>query len=74
MEIDHTPLYKDSRWASDVEFGRQILNGVNAIIIEKCTSIPSKFPVTNKMVQPYLTRGKTLEQEIAVSCNLKYLL
>ncbi len=61
-----TPLYESSHWVSDVEFGRQILNGVNPIIIKRVTEIPSKFPVTNDMVQPYLTRGKTLEEEIKV--------
>ena len=29
------PLYQAGRWTSDVEFGRQMLNGVNPIVIEK---------------------------------------
>ena len=61
-----TPLYESSHCVSDVEFGRQILNGVNPIIIKRVTEIPSKFPVTNDMVKPYLTRGKTLDKEIQV--------
>jgi len=61
------PLYEAGRWTSDVEFGRQIMNGVNPMMIRKCTEIPKKFPVTNAMIMPYLTRGFTLEQEIEVS-------
>jgi len=61
------PLYEAGRWTSDVEFGRQIMNGVNPMMIRKCTEIPKKFHVTNAMVMPYLTRGLTLEQEIEVS-------
>ena len=50
------PLYEAGRWTSDVEFGSQMLNGVNPMVIKKCTDIPSKFPVTNDLVKPYLTR------------------
>ncbi len=74
LETRYTPLYESSRWVSDVEFGRQILNGVNPIIIKRVTEIPSKFPVTNDMVKPYLTRGKTLDEEIQVRTKcLKYI-
>jgi len=61
------PLYEAGRWTSDVEFGRQILNGVNPMVIKKCTQIPAKFPVTEDIVKPYLTRGLTLEEEIQVN-------
>ena len=60
------PLYEAGRWTSDVEFGSQMLNGVNPMVIKKCTDIPSKFPVTNDLVKPYLTRGLSLEQEMKV--------
>ena len=60
------PLYEAGRWTSDVEFGRQILNGVNPMVIKRCTDIPSKFPVTNDLLKPYLTRGLSLEQEMKV--------
>jgi hypothetical protein len=46
-----------------------MLNGVNPVIIEKCTAIPSNFPVTNDMVKEFLNRGLTLEQEIEVRAN-----
>ena len=54
------------RWTSDVEFGRQILNAVNPVVIERCTCLPANFPVTSAMVEPFLTRGLTLEQEMEV--------
>ena len=60
------PLNQAGRWTSDVEFGRQMLNGVNPMVIKKCTDIHSKFPVTNDLVKPYLTRGLSLEQEMKV--------
>ena len=37
------PTYEISRWTRDVEFGRQILNGVNPIIIKRCTVLPVNF-------------------------------
>ncbi len=61
------PLYGAGRWTSDVEFGRQILNGVNPMVIKKCTQIPAKFPITEDLIKPYLTRGLTLEEEIQVN-------
>ena len=60
------PLYQAGRWTTDVEFGRQMLNGVNPIIIEKCVTVPSNFPVTNDMVKPFLVRGLSLEEEMKV--------
>ena len=59
-------LYDLARWTSDVEFGRQVLNGVNPVIVKKCTGLPSNFPVTNEMVKGFLNRGLTLQQEIEV--------
>lgn len=61
------PLQKAGRWTSDVEFGRQILNGVNPVVITRCTSIPDNFPITNNMVKPFLSRGLPLNHEIQVS-------
>ena len=62
-------VYELSRWTSDVEFGRQILNGVNPVVIRRCESLPAKFPVVNEMVQSSLNRGVTLEQEMKVSVS-----
>ena len=61
------PVYELGRWMSDVDFGRQILNGVNPVVIRKCESLPEKFPVTTEMVQSSLHRGLTLAQEMEVT-------
>ena len=63
--------YEFSRWTSDVEFGRQILNGVNPVVIRKCEALPAKFPVTDEMVRGFLNRGLSLQQEIEVSAHFK---
>ena len=60
------PVFEGHRWVLDVEFGRQMLNGVNPVVIEKCSSLPDYFPVTNEMVKSYLTRGLSLEEEMEV--------
>ena len=39
-----------SRWATDVEFGRQMLNGVNPVVIERFTSRLHNFPVNDEML------------------------
>jgi len=64
---DSIPLYQVGRWTSDAEFGRQMLNGVNPMVIEKCSKLPPNFPVTNELVKPYLVRGLSLEEEMKVS-------
>ena len=51
-------------WKSDVEFGRQILNGANPYTIKRCDYLPTNFPLTTSMVKSILCRGMTLEQEI----------
>ena len=61
------PVYNAARWMTDVEFGRQILNGVNPVVIERCTKLPPNFPVTTDMVKGSLNRGKTLEEEMKVN-------
>ena len=59
-------LHEASRWVTDVEFGRQVLNGVNPVVIERCTKLPSNFPVTNDKVKGHLNRGLTLNKEMEV--------
>ena len=56
-----------ARWTTDVEFGRQILNGMNPVVIKRCTELPTNFPVTNEMVIGSLNRGKTLHEEMKVA-------
>ena len=60
------PVQEAARWITDVEFGRQMLNGVNPVVIEKCTILPTNFPITNEMVKGSLNRGWTLDQEMVV--------
>ena len=65
-------VHNAARWTTDIEFGRQMLNGVNPVVIEKCTKLPDNFPVTNEMVKGVLNRGLTLEQEMevrSIGCN-----
>ena len=59
-------LHEASRWVTDVEFGRQVLNGVNPVVIERCTDLPTNFPVTSDMVKGQLNRGLSLEEEMKV--------
>lgn len=68
--LDPSPLsvQREELLKSDVEFGRQMMNGVNPAIIEKCDAIPSNFTVTDDLVKPFLTRGKTLTEEMEVHC------
>ena len=67
LDEQELKVYLCGRWATDVEFGREMLNGVNPVVIKKCTALPKKkFPVTNDMVQPFLTRGMNLDQEMEV--------
>ena len=68
-QLQYLESSRAGRWTSDVEFGRQILNGVNPVIIRKCTQLPPKFPVTEDMVRPFFTRGLSLDQEIEVLFN-----
>ncbi|KAM4599765.1 polyunsaturated fatty acid 5-lipoxygenase [Fundulus diaphanus] len=56
--------YVMQHWKEDFMFGYQFLNGCNPVVIQKCTKLPEKFPVTNDMVSVSLERDMTLEQEI----------
>ncbi|KAM6997168.1 polyunsaturated fatty acid 5-lipoxygenase [Tautogolabrus adspersus] len=56
--------YVMQHWKEDFMFGYQFLNGCNPVLIQKCTKLPDKFPVTHEMVSVSLEREMTLEQEI----------
>lgn len=49
-------------WRNDAFFGYQFLNGVNPMMIQRCTILPENFPVTDDMVFP--TGRWTLEDEM----------
>ncbi|XP_058398874.1 polyunsaturated fatty acid 5-lipoxygenase isoform X3 [Diceros bicornis minor] len=53
-----------NHWQEDLMFGYQFLNGCNPVLIQRCTKLPEKLPVTTEMVECSLERQLTLEQEI----------
>ncbi|XP_055741248.1 hydroperoxide isomerase ALOXE3-like [Salvelinus fontinalis] len=61
-----TPIseYVSEHWKEDDFFGSQFLNGTNPNVIQRCTTLPPNFPVTDEMVQPSLEDGSSLETEM----------
>ncbi|KAK6324689.1 hypothetical protein J4Q44_G00040310, partial [Coregonus suidteri] len=55
--------YVEKNWKKDVFFGYQLLNGLNPMMIHRCSKLPENFPVTEDMVKTSLF-GKSLEKEI----------
>ncbi|XDV21784.1 hypothetical protein PO909_026804 [Leuciscus waleckii] len=55
--------YCQEHWDEDEFFGYQFLNGLNPMMIQRCTTLPKNFPVTDDMVKNFL-RGRSLEQEM----------
>eukprot|EP00057_Strongylocentrotus_purpuratus_P032934 XP_789433.2 PREDICTED: arachidonate 5-lipoxygenase [Strongylocentrotus purpuratus] len=56
--------YGMNNWRSDKEFGYQRLTGCNATNIRLCTEIPTKFPVTDAMLEPLL-EGMTIADALS---------
>ncbi|XP_037620542.1 hydroperoxide isomerase ALOXE3-like [Sebastes umbrosus] len=42
--------YIKKHWKEDAFFGYQFLNGVNPMLIRRCSALPENFPVADKMV------------------------
>ncbi|XP_067223204.1 hydroperoxide isomerase ALOXE3-like [Chanodichthys erythropterus] len=55
--------YIQEHWDEDKFFGYQFLNGLNPMMIQRCSKLPENFPVTDDMVKDSL-RGSSLEQEM----------
>ncbi|XP_026886847.2 hydroperoxide isomerase ALOXE3-like [Electrophorus electricus] len=56
--------YVQKNWKRDEFFGYQFLNGLNPMMIKRCSKLPDNFPVTSDMVSSFLPMGSTLEQEM----------
>ncbi|CAL8295119.1 unnamed protein product [Lota lota] len=54
--------YVQQNWMKDSLFGYQFLNGVNPMVIRRCSVLPENFPVTDAMV--FLHGGRSLAEEM----------
>ncbi|KAK7498738.1 hypothetical protein BaRGS_00010115, partial [Batillaria attramentaria] len=64
------------RWSNDLFFGLQRVCSLNHSLIELCTAIPEKLPVTDEMLKPLLqglTLQEALDQKRLFICDLKIL-
>lgn len=55
--------YIQKHWDEDEFFGYQFLNGLNPMMVQRCSNLPENFPVTEDMVKNSL-RGSSLQQEM----------
>ncbi|XP_030644124.1 hydroperoxide isomerase ALOXE3-like [Chanos chanos] len=69
--------YVRQHWREDEFFGYQLLNGMNPMMIHKCSELPKKFRVTDDMVKAFLPSGSSLKNEMKLGnifiCDYKRL-
>ncbi|XP_076136453.1 polyunsaturated fatty acid lipoxygenase ALOX15B-like [Alosa pseudoharengus] len=63
MSVSTPEEYVQHHWDEDELFGYQFLNGINPMMIQRCSKLPENFPVTDEMVKDSLN-GSTLEHEM----------
>jgi Lipoxygenase len=54
-----------ARWRQDEEFSRQRLDGVDPVLIRRCTEIHDHFAVTDELLDGLLDPGETLASALA---------
>ncbi|RVE55360.1 hypothetical protein OJAV_G00237140 [Oryzias javanicus] len=67
--------YVQEHWKEDSFFGMQFLNGVNPILIRRCTELPRNFPVTDCMVFPrgQMSLAEEMKKGNIFLCDYKHL-
>ncbi|XP_074550063.1 arachidonate 12-lipoxygenase, 12R-type-like [Halichoeres trimaculatus] len=67
--------YVQKHWKDDDFFGYQFLNGVNPMLIQRCSVLPENFPVTDSMVFPMGERrlAEELKNGNIYLCDYKVL-
>ncbi|XP_068583902.1 polyunsaturated fatty acid lipoxygenase ALOX15B-like [Cebidichthys violaceus] len=54
--------YVQEHWKEDTFFGYQFLNGVNPMLIQRCSVLPKNFPVSDDMI--FLSGQSSLAEEM----------
>ncbi|XP_038126929.1 polyunsaturated fatty acid lipoxygenase ALOX15B-like [Cyprinodon tularosa] len=67
--------YVQQHWKDDDFFGYQFLNGVNPMLIRRCTVLPDNFPVTDNMVFPdsQFSLAEEMEKGNIFLCDYKQM-